>query len=186
MSIKRFSRGIASTALAGKSQQAATSLLKQTFLAVVALAAIASAQAAELPTTPYLPLAMAQKAADAAMAKCIAGGYRVSVAVVARSGITKVSISGDGAGPHTTGSSTGKAFTAASMGQPTAKLAGLIKDKPELEGLRDMDPRLVILGGGLPIKIAGKLVGGIGVGGAPGGHLDEACAREGVKSIGGE
>lgn len=153
---------------------------------VLALGMLSSAHAAELPTAPYLPLKLAQQAADAAMAKCIADGYKVSVAVVARSGGTKVLISGDGAGPHTTGSSAGKAFTAASMGQATGKLSELIREKPELAGLRDMDSRMVILGGGLPIKIAGSLVGGIGVGGAPGGHLDEACAREGVKSIGGE
>ena len=143
-------------------------------------------QAAELPSAAYLPLEMAQRAADAAMEKCIKDGYRVSVAIVARSGSTKVLIKGDGSGPHTVGSSTGKAFTSASMGQPTAKLAGLIKDKPFLDGLRDMDPRLVILGGGLPIKIGGALVGGIGVGGAPGGHLDEACAKAGIEAIGGE
>ena len=63
-------------------------------------------------------------------------------------------------------------------------LATLIKDKPELSGLRDMDPRLVILGGGLPIKIGDALVGGIGVGGAPGGHLDEACAQAGLDEVG--
>jgi uncharacterized protein GlcG (DUF336 family) len=49
-----------------------------------------------------------------------------------------------------------------------------------------MDPRILILAGGLPIKIDGALVGGIGVGGAPGGHLDTACATEGIKAIGGE
>ena len=139
----------------------------------------------DLPKAAYLPLEMAQKAANAAMAKCVTDGYNVSVAIVARSGSTKVLIRGDGAGPHTVGSSTGKAFTAASMGRPSAKLAALIKDKPSLEGLRDMDSRLVILGGGLPIKIAGSLVGGIGVGGAPGGHLDEACAKVGVEASGG-
>lgn len=41
-------------------------------------------------------------------------------------------------------------------------------------------------GGGLPIKIDGALVGGIGVGGAPGGHLDEACAKVGIDAIGSE
>ena len=152
----------------------------------VCLLAMTSARAGELPTTPYLPLDMAQKAANAAMKKCIADGYRVSVAVVARSGETKVLIAGDGAGPHTRGSSTGKAFTSASMGRPTSQFAKLIADKPFLAGLRDMDSRLVILGGGLPIKIGGNLVGGIGVGGAPGGHLDEACAKAGLKAIGAE
>jgi uncharacterized protein GlcG (DUF336 family) len=143
-----------------------------------------SVNSAELPTAAYLPLEMAEKAANAAMAQCINDGYKVSVAIVARSGSTKVLIKGDGSGPHTVGSSTGKAFTSASMGQPTSALATLIQDKPFLDGLRDMDPRLVILGGGLPIKIGDSLVGGIGVGGAPGGHLDEACAKAGLEAIG--
>ena len=105
---------------------------------------------------------------------------------MARSGETKVLIKADGSGPHTVGSSTGKAFTSASMGRPTSDLAAMIKEKPDLEGLRDMDPRLVILGGGLPIKIDSALVGGIGVGGAPGGHLDEACAKAGIEAISGK
>jgi len=155
-------------------------------IAATLIAGAISAQATELPKAPYLPLDLAQKAANAAMKKCVADGYRVSVAVVARSGSTKVLIKGDGSGPHTVGSSTGKAFTSASMGSPTAMFATLIKDKPALAGLRDMDPRLVILGGGLPIKINGALVGGIGVGGAPGGHLDAACAKAGVDAIGGQ
>ena len=154
-------------------------------IAAIMLTGTFSTYAADLPTAPYLPLKLAQKAADAAMAKCAADGYKVSVAVVARSGETKVLIKADGSGPHTVGSSTGKAFTSASMGMPTAALAAMIKDKPDLEGLRDMDPRLVILGGGLPIKIGNALVGGIGVGGAPGGHLDEACSKAGIAAIGG-
>ncbi len=158
--------------------------MKKYYLASILLGACFSVSAADLPTAAYLPLEMAQKAADAAMAQCIKDGHKVSVAVVARSGSTKVLIKGDGSGPHTIGSSTGKAFTSASMGQPSSKLATLIKDKPFLDGLRDMDPRLVILGGGLPIKIGGALVGGIGVGGAPGGHLDEACAKAGLEAIG--
>ena len=156
------------------------------FAAAIISGGIADVHAAELPMAAYLPLAMAQKAANAAMAKCIADGYSVSVAIVARSGSTKVLIKGDGSGPHTVGSSTGKAFASASLGQPTAKFAATIKEKPELEGLRDMDSRLVILGGGLPIKVGGALVAGIGVGGAPGGHLDEACAKAGIEAIEGD
>lgn len=142
--------------------------------------------AADLPISVYLPLELARKAADAAMAKCIADGQRVSVAVVDRSGSTQVLLKADGSGPHTVGSSTGKAFTSASMGRDTAGLSNFLKDHRELDGLRSMDPRLVILAGGLPIKIDGALIGGIGVGGAPSGDIDEACARAGVAAIGGE
>jgi uncharacterized protein GlcG (DUF336 family) len=139
-----------------------------------------------LPTAPYLSLELAQKAANAAMSACIKEGQKVSVAVVDRSGSTKVLLKGDGSGPHTVGSSTGKAFTSASMGRDTLGLANYMKDHRELDGLRDMDSRLVILAGGLPIKINGALVGGIGVGGAPSGKIDEDCARAGVAAIGGE
>jgi len=146
----------------------------------------AATTAADLPTAPYLPLQMAQKAAQAAMENCAAQGQRVSVAVVDRSGSTQILLKADGSGPHTVGSSTGKAFTSASMGRDTKGLANFMKDHRELDGLRSMDPRLVILAGGLPIKLGGALVGGIGVGGAPSGDIDESCAQAGVDAIGGE
>ncbi len=57
---------------------------------------------------------------------------------------------------------------------------------PENGGLRDMDSRLVIQAGGLPIKIGGALFGGIGVDGAPSGAIDETCVRAGLDAIAAE
>jgi uncharacterized protein GlcG (DUF336 family) len=105
------------------------------------------------------------------------------VAVVDRGGNLLAFVRHPLAGPHTVNSSRGKAFTAASMGSSTAGLSKMIAEKPFLAGLRDMDDRLVILGGGLPVSIGETHVGGIGVGGAPGGHLDEACAQAGLDAI---
>ncbi|MHB8482707.1 MAG: GlcG/HbpS family heme-binding protein [Nitrospiria bacterium] len=139
--------------------------------------------AAELPREPYLPLVIAQKAANAALKKCLGDGYQVSVAVVDRDGIPIVQIRSDHAGPHTVSSSFRKAYTAASLGRSTQDLANMIKDKPELYGLRNMNSQILILAGGLPIKIDNESVGGIGVGGAPGGNLDDACARAGLESL---
>jgi uncharacterized protein GlcG (DUF336 family) len=152
----------------------------------VALLAPTSALAQELPTAFYLPLDMAQTAARAALDACAAEGHNVSVAIVARSGVTSVVLRADNAGPHTVGSSTGKAFASASLGRDTAGLAEFIGGNPQNDGLRDMDPRLVIQAGGLPIKIGGALVGGIGVGGAPSGDIDTTCARKGLDAIGAE
>lgn len=143
-----------------------------------------SVAAQDLPTAPYLPLDMAQAAAETALNACSAKGHNVSVTIVARSGVTKVMLRADNAGPHTVGSSTGKAFTSASMGRETAGLAGFIGSNPANDGLRDMDDRMVIQAGGLPIRIDGSLVGGIGVGGAPSGDIDAACARVGLDKIG--
>ena len=160
-------------------------MIRSTALATAMLTPMA-AFAQDLPTAPYLPLDMATTAAQAAVDACSAEGHNVSVAIVARSGETKVLLRADNAGPHTVGSSTGKAFTSASLGRDTAGLAGFIGGNPENGGLRDMDSRLVIQAGGLPIRIGGALVGGVGVGGAPSGAIDETCARAGLDAIGAE
>ena len=144
----------------------------------------AAAAAEELPHEATLPLALASKAAAAAQEKCKQDGYRVTVAVVDRAGVLKVLMRGDGAGPHTTDSSFKKAYTAASLRRPTGEFAEMVAKTPPLQGLRDINDKILILGGGLPIEIGGETVGGIGVGGAPGGHLDEACAQIGLNSIG--
>lgn len=139
--------------------------------------------AAELPKQTVLPLDLVLKMANAAMKKCDDEGHRVSVAVVDRSGALRVLLRAGGAGTHTVNSSSKKAYTAASLGRPTSELANMIKDRPELQGMRDMDEQILLLGGGLPVKVGEELVGGIGVGGAPGAPLDEACAKAGLEAL---
>ncbi|MBN9250394.1 MAG: heme-binding protein, partial [Mesorhizobium sp.] len=156
-------------------------MLRNLVLATAVLAPLA-ATAQELPTAPYLPLDIATKAADAALKACVAEGHNVSVAIVARDGATKVLIKADNSGPHTGSSAQGKAFTSAALGRDTAGLAEFIASKPANEGLRDMDARMVIQAGGLPIKFGKALVGGIGVGGAPSGDIDAGCAVAGLKA----
>lgn len=160
-------------------------MIRMTALASLLVAPLA-AQAQELPTAPYLPLSMATEAAGAAVAACAELGHSVSIAIVARDGATKVLLKADNSGPHTGSSAQGKAFTSAGLGRDTAGLAEFIAGSPENAGLREMDPRLVIQAGGLPIRIGGALVGGIGVGGAPSGAIDADCARVGLDAIGAE
>lgn len=140
--------------------------------------------ALELPQHSYLPMAPALQAARVAIKKCEEDGYRVSAAVVDRSGVVKALLRADGAGVHTVDSSRKKAYTAASLGESTMKLARLIADKPDLQALRDMNPDILMLGGGVPASVDGEVVGAIGVGGAPGAQLDDACARAGLQAIG--
>ncbi|EPR07455.1 hypothetical protein L905_12505 [Agrobacterium sp. TS43] len=156
----------------------------RTLLIASALIAPSAALAQTLPTAPYLPLEMAEKAAKAALQACSTKGNAVTVAIVARDGATKMVLKADGSGPHTVSSATGKAFAAASLGRDTGEIAEFVASKPANEGLRTMDDRLVVQAGGLPIKIGEALVGGIGVGGAPSGAIDTECAREGLNAIG--
>ncbi|MGN7826110.1 GlcG/HbpS family heme-binding protein [Agrobacterium radiobacter] len=156
----------------------------RTLLIVSALIVPSAALAQTLPTAPYLPLEMAEKAAKAALQACSAKGSAVTVAIVTRDGATKMVLKADGSGPHTVSSATGKAYAAASLGRDIGEIAEFIASKPANDGLRNMDERIVIQAGGLPIKIGDALVGGIGVGGAPSGAIDAECAREGLNTIG--
>lgn len=140
--------------------------------------------AEELPKESVLPLVMANKAVQAAVETCKKDGHKVSASVVDRAGELRAMGRADGAGPHTIDSSRKKAYTAASLRRPTSELADLIGKVPALQSLRDMNEDVLILGGGLPIEIGGEVVGGIGVGGAPGAHLDDACAQAGLDAIG--
>jgi uncharacterized protein GlcG (DUF336 family) len=158
-------------------------LFLKAFAAIIFPLFFSTMAGAELPKQTILPLDLVLKAANAAMKKCDDDGHRVSVAVVDRSGVLRVLLRAGGAGSHTIGSSSKKAYTAASLGRPTSEIANMIKDKPELHGMREMDEQILILGGGLPIKVGEELVAGIGVGGAPGAHLDEACAKAGVEAL---
>jgi uncharacterized protein GlcG (DUF336 family) len=138
----------------------------------------------ELPKESVLPLSLAGKAVQASLDACKNDGYRVSVSVVDRAGVLRAMARADGAGPHTVDSSRKKAYTAASLRRPTTELAELINKVPTLQALREMNDQVLMLGGGLPIEFGGEIVGGIGVGGAPGAHLDDACAQAGLDAIG--
>ena len=151
---------------------------------VLGLFATFPARADELPRESVLPLTTANKAILAAIEACRNDGYRVSVSVVDRAGVLRAMGRADGAGPHTVDSSRKKAYTAASLRRPTTELAELIAKVPALQPLGDINENMLMLGGGLPIEIGGEVVGGIGVGGAPGAHLDDACAQGGLDAIG--
>lgn len=153
-------------------------------LSLAGLSAPQSISADELPKESVLPLGTATKAIQAALDACKKDGYRVSVSIVDRAGVLRAMGRADGAGSHTVDSSRKKAYTAASLRRPTSELADLIMKIQTLQALRDMNGEILILGGGLPIEIGGEVIGAIGVGGAPGAHLDDTCAQEGLDAIG--
>jgi uncharacterized protein GlcG (DUF336 family) len=46
-------------------------------------------------------------------------------------------------------------------------------------------PHMLLAQGAIKIKLGAEAIGAIGVGGAPGGDLDEACAKAGLDKISG-
>jgi len=130
-----------------------------------------------------LTMELASKAAMAAVKQCENDGFRVSVAIVDSAGLIKAQLRADGAGPHTLDSSRRKAYTSNSLRGPTQKFAELLVKSPDLHSLAHMNDSILLLGGGFPIKMNGEIVGGVGVGGAPGIKFDEVCAREALKVL---
>lgn len=152
--------------------------------ALLSLLSAPALHAETLLTVSTISLEASQKAVSEALHKCQADGHRVSVTVVDRAGVPVLTARSDGAGPHTLDSSRRKAYSAASLRESTRKLSEIQAGSPELRALGDMNESILLLAGGFPIKIGGDIVGGIGVGGAPGGKLDEDCARAGLKALG--
>ncbi len=142
-----------------------------------------TASAKDWPTQTIIPLDLATKAAQAAIKQCHDDGFKVSVAIVDHAGLLKVQLKADGAGPHTLDSSHRKAYTSNSLRGPTQKYAELIVNKTDLHSLAHMNENILLLGGGFPIIKNGQVVGGVGVGGAPGIQFDEVCASEALKVL---
>jgi len=141
-----------------------------------------TAQAEGTFTTKSLTPELAVKLAQATLEACRAEGFQIAVAVVDKGGNVQALIRDRFAGPHTPRTATLKAYTAVSFRTNTTGLADNSQAGKEASGVRDI-PGVLMLGGGVVVESAGELIGGVGVSGAPGGALDEACAVKGLEVI---
>ena len=149
---------------------------------IIVFSAIASAS-----TASALPSILAFEAAQAAVDSCARQGFHVTATVVDDHGLNVALLRGDGATPHTLDSSRGKAYTVVTFGPivniwKTSEIAARVLASPETSQLANV-PGLLFLSGAVAIRNERGLFGGIGVGGAPGGKLDEECAQAGVDKI---
>jgi len=149
-------------------------------LAFVALGA--HAQTASVRTEKNISLALANQIAAEAVAACAANGYNVAATVVDRAGTVRAVQRADNAGPHTLASSERKAWTSASAKNPTQAMMEGAQKNPAGANLVYL-PGFLLLGGGVPIKAGNDVIGAVGVGGAPGGHLDEQCANAAIDKV---
>jgi uncharacterized protein GlcG (DUF336 family) len=142
---------------------------------------LASAENATLTVKQLTPEA-ALRAAQAAMNKCRAEGFQVTVAVVDRSGITQALLRDRFAPPHSVDTAQRKAWTAVNFRMSTSALDRELQPGKASAGIRNL-PNVAAIGGGMTIEGGGSLLGGIGVSGAPGPANDEVCAAAGIKAI---
>lgn len=153
-----------------------------TFAALAASAAFGAAQAQAVRTERNMSLELANQLAAATVASCLAGGYNVTAAVVDRAGQLRALQRADSAGPHTIAAAQAKAFTSASAKNNTLAMMEGAQKNPAAANLVHI-PGFLLLGGGVPVKAGNDVIGAIGVGGAPGGHLDEQCAVAAIEKF---
>jgi uncharacterized protein GlcG (DUF336 family) len=152
-------------------------------IAALAIAGAGGALAADATySVKLLTPETALKAAQAALARCRASGYQVTVAVTDRMGVVQVLLRDRFAGPHTPGLASAKAYTAVSFRTNTTELAEMTQPGRPQRGIRN-HPGVAAVGGGMMIEAGGSLLGAIGVSGAPGAREDDACAAAGIAAI---
>lgn len=135
----------------------------------------------------FLFATTAYQSVEKAVEACRGKGYHVTATVVNAEGLVVSILRDDGATPHTLDSSRQKAYTAVTLApivnlDKTSEIAARILSNPASSQLANV-PNILLLGGGVAIRSNGKVIGAIGVGGAPGGNLDEACAAAGIETL---
>jgi uncharacterized protein GlcG (DUF336 family) len=129
-----------------------------------------------------MSLELATQIAAATVAACSADKFNVTATVVDRAGSVRAVYRADNTGPQTLAASQAKAFTSASVKNTTTAMWEGVQENPAAAHLASI-PGYLLLGGGVPVKVGDEVIGAVGVGDAPGGHLDEKCAMAGIASV---
>lgn len=153
--------------------------------AIAILAGPVSAQVQK--TGNFLNLSLAMEAAAESTRVCAAQGWPVSVTIVDAAGNVKLQAKGDHSTIHTRESSFRKAYTVVTLGpvfgfETTSQFVERLKNNPSAPALVSLS-NVLPLAGAVAVSIRGEIVAAIGVGGAPGGEKDEACAAAGLAKI---
>jgi uncharacterized protein GlcG (DUF336 family) len=109
------------------------------------------------------------------------------VSIVDAAGNLKLQAKGDYSTIHTRESSFRKAYTVVTLGpifgfETTSQFVERLKNNPSAPALVSLS-NILPLAGAVAVSIRGEIVAAIGVGGAPGGDKDEACAAAGLAKI---
>jgi len=155
----------------------------------VATTTIASAAYAQgVINQPRLSAHLANQVVGDTVANCAQKKYNVVAVIVDLEGVRQAVLRGNGAPIHSMDNAYYKAYASASLtlgrnedsthaiAQRMAKAAPSNVPSTQL-------PNVTYARGGIAIKAGGKIIAGLGVSGAPGGHLDEECGQAALDKI---
>ena len=138
------------------------------------------AVAGDVLNVRLMTLELARDIAQGAIDACRKDGYQVSVVVTDRSGRTQVVMRDVFANQYMTQLALGKANAVILSNTSSGELR---KNRADIVDELNLLDDLLVLDGGLPIQVAGSLIGAVGVSGAPGGDKDAACAQHGIDAV---
>ncbi len=137
------------------------------------MSAHTAAHAEDMFTLKTIGMELARDIASETVLACRNKGYAVSAAVVDRNAILKAALRDDLAPRFTLQIAEEKANMAIMSGINSGEFRNSREDiRAELNNIDG----LIVMQGGVIISAGGVRIGAIGVSGAPGGDLDEACA----------
>ena len=138
--------------------------------------------------TQKLSAQLANELVGESVASCAQKGYKVVAVVVDLDGVRQALLRGDGAPIHSMDNAYFKAYSAASLtlarkeDSTKAVADRMAKAAPSTVPQTPL-PNVTYAAGGVTIMAGGNAIGALGVSGAPGGQLDEECARAALAKI---
>jgi uncharacterized protein GlcG (DUF336 family) len=134
--------------------------------------------------THEMSLDMAEKIARAGVDACRKMGFHTTMVVIDSGGTMKAFLRDDQTGPHTITLAQDKAYTALTMANrfatsltfANARGGTLGTPMPNIRGV-------TTVGGGVPIKYRGEVIGAVASSGAVGADKDEACSNAGIAAV---
>lgn len=128
--------------------------------------------------------ALAVEASQAAIANCLASGFKVTSVVIDSEGVPIAMISGDGAAAITQRIAMGKALISLKTKMSSGDAAAKAKTDAAFNSMLMADPALgVPRQGGILIQSGPQVIGAMAISGSPAGDKDEVCARAGLAKI---
>ena len=155
-------------------------MLNKCLVMMPVLLITAGAFAEDVVPSRLLGLDLARDIAQGAIDACRKDGYQVSAVVTDRSGDDVVVMRDVFSSKYMMQLARNKAnavvMSGLASGEVRENMARIRDELNELDGV-------LLIEGGVPISVAGSMIGAVGVSGAPGGDKDAACARRGIEAV---